>query len=53
MNEIRNSMTIALRGKPTVPGNAHGCRTTKMSSVMISDPAASAETMSAPSATVG
>ncbi len=46
-------MMIALRGKPTVPGNAHGCMTTKMRIVMITDPAASEETTRAASETVG
>ena len=46
-------MTSALRGKPTDPGNADGCITTKMRIVMITDPAASDETTNAASDTVG
>ena len=46
-------MMIALRGKPTLPGNAQGTITTKMTIVMITDPAASEPTMRAASAIVG
>ena len=46
-------MMIALRGKPTEPGKADGCSTTKTTSAITTEPAARDEMISTMSATVG